>query len=80
MPDMLKMLDAVSHFVGWKMTYPYPAYRVIALALRAYKRHVAVLAAGASFLHQSLAADLSDGTVSGFWNYAIEPIFSQDWV
>jgi 4-hydroxy-tetrahydrodipicolinate synthase len=80
MPDMLKMLAAVSHFVGWKMTYPYPAYRVIALALRVYKRHVAVLVAGTSFLHESLAADLSDGTVSGFWNYAREPIFSQDWV
>lgn len=74
MPSMIKMLDAVPQFVGWKMTYPWPAFLVIAKALRGYKRHVGIFPAGAMAFHEALAYEFFDGTVSGFWNYAMEPM------
>lgn len=71
----LSMLDAVPQIIGWKMTYPWPAYRVVAEALRNYKRRqVAVLAANGTMFHEALAYGYFDGTASGFWNYAMEPM------
>jgi 4-hydroxy-tetrahydrodipicolinate synthase len=74
-PAMLKILDAVPQIVGWKMITP--TMRATAQALREYsasKRHVGILMAGATWFHEALAYDHFDGTVSGFWNYAMEPM------
>ena len=43
--------------------------------LRGYtKRHVGVLAAAANAFKSHIAGGTFDGTVSGFWNYAQEPM------
>jgi dihydrodipicolinate synthase/N-acetylneuraminate lyase len=64
----------VENIVGWKMTYPYEGYKLIARALRKLDRHVAILAAASTNFHENLACDQLDGTVSGSWNYAPEPM------
>jgi dihydrodipicolinate synthase/N-acetylneuraminate lyase len=70
----LKICRAVPQIAGWKMLYPYPGYRVVAEALQALDRPVAVLGALANFFHEYRAVGLFDGTMSGFWNYALEPM------
>lgn len=78
---MLKILDAVPQIVGWKMITP--TWRQTAQALKDYsvKRHVGILMAGATMFHEAMAYGYFDGTVSGFWNYAMEPTmdFIQAW-
>jgi len=68
----MKYIDAVPNIVGYKMI---TADRVaMGNALRAYKkRHVAILPASAASMHESILRDHFDGTVSGSWNYAMEP-------
>jgi 4-hydroxy-tetrahydrodipicolinate synthase len=56
------------------MTYSYEGYKIIASALRKLDRHVGIFGAGSKFFHESLACDELDGTVSGSWNYAPEPM------
>jgi 4-hydroxy-tetrahydrodipicolinate synthase len=70
----LKICTEVPNVVGWKMTYSYNGYRVIARALREHAPQVAILGAGANFFHESLATGYFDGTVSGSWNDAMEPM------
>lgn len=64
----------VPNIVGWKMLYPYPGYRVIAEALKTLDRPVAVMGALAHFFHEYHMMGMLDGTMSGFWNYAAEPM------
>jgi dihydrodipicolinate synthase/N-acetylneuraminate lyase len=65
----------VPNIVGWKMTYGfYEGFRIIAGGLRSLDRHVAVLGALASRFHEYKAAGMFDGTLSGFWNFALEPM------
>lgn len=68
------VIEHVPNVVGWKMTYNYNGYREIARVLRAADRPVAIHAALAKFFHENLASEQFDGTASGAWNYAVEPM------
>lgn len=70
----LRLCRDVPNIVGWKMLYPYPGYRVVAKAMQGLDKPVAVLGALANYFHEYRAAGLFDGTMSGYWNYALEPM------
>jgi 4-hydroxy-tetrahydrodipicolinate synthase len=70
----IKMCQEIPQIVGWKMTYNYGGFRLIARALRRLPRHVAILCATAAYFHEYLAWGRFDGSVSGSWNYAMEPM------
>lgn len=70
----IKMCTDIPQIIGWKMTYPYNAYRVIARGLRQLPRRVAILAASAVCFHEFWATGQVDGTVTGSFNYAMEPM------
>ena len=70
----LAVCREIPNVVGWKMTYGYDGFRIIANGLRGLDRHVAVLGALASRFHEYNATGLFDGTLSGFWNFALEPM------
>jgi len=70
----LQICREVPNVVGWKMTYGYDGFRIIANGLRSLDRHVAVLGALASRFHEYNATGLFDGTLSGFWTFAMEPM------
>ncbi|MFC2010378.1 dihydrodipicolinate synthase family protein [Chloroflexota bacterium] len=70
----LQMCNEIPNIVGWKMTYSYPGSIIIAKALRALDRHVALLRSTAMFFHENLATGYFDGTVTGALNYAMEPM------
>ena len=65
---------AVPNIVGWKMTYPYEGNKKITKFLRSFERRIAVLQSGAYLFHEQLANGNFDGTMSGFWNVALEPM------
>jgi len=68
----MKIVDAVPQIVGYKMITA--DTEAMAKALRAYKkRHVGILLAGAAAMHPAILGGYFDGTVSGSWNYAMEP-------
>jgi 4-hydroxy-tetrahydrodipicolinate synthase len=68
----MKIVDAVPQIVGYKMITD--DFNAMAKSLRAYtKRHVAILPAGAASMHGAILDGYFDGTVSGSWNYAMEP-------
>ena len=71
---VMKTVEEIENVVGWKMTYNYTGYRIVSRALRNFHRHVGILGAPAVNFHESLASDCFDGTVSGSWNYAPEPM------
>ena len=65
----------VPNIVGWKMTYAfYEGYRAVASGLRSLNRHVAVMGALASRFHEYNLIRMFDGTLSGFWNFSLEPM------
>lgn len=70
----LKMCREIPNIVGWKMIYSYDSSLLIASALRALDRHVAILAAPAKVFHENLATGYFDGTVTGAFDYALEPM------
>lgn len=70
----IQMCQAIPQIVGWKMTYSYGGFRIIARALRQLQRPVAILGATAVYFHEYLATGCFDGTVSGSFNYAMEPM------
>ncbi len=70
----LKMCTEVPEIIGWKMTYNYEGYRIISRGLRQFPRHVAILGAPAVYFHEGLASGQFDGTVTGSFNYAMEPM------
>lgn len=70
----LRICKEVPNIVGWKMTYMYDGFRIVAKGLRGLDRHVAVMGALASRFHEYKATGLFDGTLSGFWNFAPEPM------
>ena len=70
----LKICSEVRNIVGWKMTYMYDGFRIVAKGLRGLERPVAVLGALASRFHEYNATGLFDGTLSGFWTFAKEPM------
>ena len=66
--------NAVPNIIGWKMIYNYEGQRKMWKVLRSLNRHVSILAAGGGLFHEFLAHDVLDGTASGSWNYAMEPM------
>ncbi|HLF13083.1 MAG TPA: dihydrodipicolinate synthase family protein [Gammaproteobacteria bacterium] len=69
----MKIVDAVPQIVGYKMITA--DVQAMAKALRGYsKRHVGILLAGAGAMHDAILGGYFDGTVSGSWNYAMEPM------
>ena len=73
-PVTRRVVDEVPNVVGWKMTYNYDGYRAVTRALREADRPVAVLGAVAKYFHENLASGAFDGTASGAFNYALEPM------
>ncbi|MCR0984529.1 dihydrodipicolinate synthase family protein [Roseomonas populi] len=70
----LAICRAVPNIVGWKMTYTYDGFRMVAKGLRSLDRPVAVMGALASRFHEYRLTDMFDGTLSGFWTFAKEPM------
>lgn len=70
----LSLCREIPNIVGWKMTYTYEGFRLIARGLRSLPRHVAIMGALASNFHEYRATGYFDGTLSGFWNFALEPM------
>jgi 4-hydroxy-tetrahydrodipicolinate synthase len=66
--------QAVPNIIGWKMIYNYDGQRKMWKLLRSLDRHVSIMAAGGGLFHEFLAHDVLDGTVSGSWNYGLEPM------
>lgn len=64
----------IPNVIGWKMIYNYDGQRKMWKILRSLERPVAIMAAGGGLFHEFLAHDVLDGTVSGSWNYALEPM------
>ena len=64
----------VPNIIGWKMIYNYDGQRKMWKILRSLERHVSIMAAGGGLFHEFLAHDVLDGTVSGSWNYGLEPM------
>jgi dihydrodipicolinate synthase/N-acetylneuraminate lyase len=69
-----RIVEEVPQVVGWKMTYNYDGYRAITRVLRGASRPVGIYGALAAYFHENLASDAFDGTSSGAFNYAIEPM------
>lgn len=74
LPTVKKMCEEIPNIVGWKMIYTWEAWKRVAKYLRSLENNVAVLASSARAFHEGLASDLMDGTVSGSFNYALEPM------
>lgn len=70
----LKVCRAFPNIVGWKMTYKYEDYLRVAQGLRSLEHHVAILGASSGYFQEYLANGLFDGTATGGWNYALEPM------
>ena len=70
----LRICNEIKNIVGWKMTYTYDGYKIIARALRKFDRHIAILSAAAGYFQENIATGLFDGTVTGSFNYALEPM------
>ena len=70
----LLMCKEIPNIVGWKMTYSYEGCRIIAKGLKSLDRHVAVLIATGRYFHEHLATGILEGTLSGSYNYAMEPM------
>lgn len=72
----LAICDAIPNMIGWKMTYNWEGWKRVGRALHARKSPVTVLGACASLFHEAVACDLFDGTVTGSFNYAMEPMLA----
>lgn len=72
----LHICREVPNIVGWKMTYMYDGFQLIARGLRRLDRRVSVMGALASRFHEYRATGYFDGTLSGFWNFAPEPMLA----
>lgn len=70
----IRMCNEIKNIVGWKMTYNYDGYRTIARALRKLDRHVGIFGAPSIYFHENLASGQFDGTVTGSFNFALEPM------
>ena len=68
------MCREIPNIVGWKMVYSYPGWILVARTLRKFDRHVAIMGASANLFHENLANGYFDGTVTGSFNYAMEPM------
>jgi 4-hydroxy-tetrahydrodipicolinate synthase len=69
-----RVCEEVPQVVGWKMTYNYDGYRAVTRTLRDLDRPVAILGAVGKYFHENLANQAFDGTATGTFNYALEPM------
>ncbi|TQM36834.1 dihydrodipicolinate synthase family protein [Pseudonocardia cypriaca] len=69
-----RICEEVPQVVGWKMTYNYDGYRAVTRTLRELDRPVAILGAVGKYFHENLANDAFEGTATGTFNYALEPM------
>ncbi len=72
----LKYCREVPNIAGWKTIYSYQGHRIISRALRTHAKDVALLCSSGQFFHEYLATGNFDGTISGSWNYALEPMLA----
>lgn len=72
----LHICREVPNIVGWKMTYTYEGFKLVANGLRGLDRPVAVMGALASRFHEYKLNGMFDGTLSGFWNFALDPMLA----
>jgi len=71
----LQMCREIPNIIGWKMFQNYMGMLMVASALRTQlDRHVALLPASAWLFHENLATGNFDGTVTGSFCYAMEPM------
>lgn len=70
----MAVLEEVENVVGWKMTYNLGGYNEVAEAIQGLDRNVNVMCASGSYYQEKLAAGYFDGSVSGSFNYALEPM------
>ncbi len=70
----LRMCREIPNIVGWKMIYSYESSLAVSLGLRSLQRHVGLLCANARVFHENLATGFFDGSVTGSFNYAMEPM------
>jgi dihydrodipicolinate synthase/N-acetylneuraminate lyase len=70
----IEICRALPNIVGWKMTYNYEGYKTISRTLRSLDPSVAIFAAPGNFFHENLLNNCFDGTVSGSFCYALEPM------
>jgi len=68
----IKVLQAVPHIVGWKMTYNYPGWKTVTEEIRKLDHHVGILAAAGDLYHWALLNEYFDGSVNGAWCYGME--------
>lgn len=68
------MVEQIPNIIGWKMTYNYEGYRTIARYLKSLDRHVGVFGATAVYFQEALATGQFDGSLSGAYCYAMEPM------
>ena len=54
----MQICREVPNIVGWKMTYMYDGFRIVAQGLRSLDRHVAIMGALASRFHEYKATGL----------------------
>jgi len=73
-PTAKLICEQVPNVIGWKMIYSYEGMRQMWKIMRSIDRDVSIMAAGGRFFHEYLAHGVLDGTVSGSWNYALEPM------
>ena len=72
----LRYCRAVPNIVGWKTTYAYLGHRILSRAMRQHAPHVALLCSSGQFFHEHLATGCFDGTITGSWNYGMEPMLA----
>ena len=72
----LLMCREIPEIVGWKMTYSYEGTKIVAKGLKTLERQVAVLIATGRYFHDHLATGILEGTLSGSYNYALEPMMA----
>jgi 4-hydroxy-tetrahydrodipicolinate synthase len=70
----LAICDAVPNMIGWKMTYNWEGWKRVGRALHARENPVTVLGACAAVCHEAISCNLFDGTVTGSFCYAMEPM------
>ncbi|RMO67301.1 dihydrodipicolinate synthase family protein [Pseudomonas syringae group genomosp. 3] len=70
----IAICNAVPNMIGWKMTYNWEGWKKVGRALKKQQPSVTVLGACASLFHEAISTDLFDGTVTGSFCYAAEPM------
>ena len=70
----MRICREVKNVVGWKITYMYDGFRIIAKGLRSLDRPVASWARWPPVSMNTRRQEMFDGTLSGFWTFAKEPM------